>query len=151
MNRNMHELIYINPAAQWSEALPLGNGRLGAMVFGDVVKDRVQLNEDTIWYGSPMDRVNPDAYENLEKVRSLIMAGEIQEAETLLRYAFTGTPQSMRHYQPGGDFWLKPVNANSSFTDYKRSLSLRDAVAQITYKQGDVTYTRTYFVSWKYR
>ena len=147
----MNTLIYTDKAENWSEALPLGNGRLGAMVFGDVNKDRVQLNEETMWYGAPMNRVNPDAYKNLEKVRALIMTGKIPEAEQLLRYAFTGTPQGMRHYQTGGDFWLRPFDTETPYTEYVRTLSLRDAVAQVKYQQGDVTYTRKYFVSAKYQ
>lgn len=145
----MSKLTYVTPAAEWSQALPLGNGRIGAMVFGDVYKDHVQLNEDTMWYGGPMDRVNPCAYENLKKVRKLILEGEIAEAETLLRYAFTGVPQSMRHYQSGGDFWLRPADTAMPVTAYKRSLSLRDAVAEVSYRQGETGYTRTYFVSSK--
>ncbi|MBO5279243.1 MAG: glycoside hydrolase family 95 protein [Lachnospiraceae bacterium] len=142
------KLYYTSQATKWTEALPLGNGRLGAMVFGIVDKDRIQINEDTIWYGGPQNRVNHSAYENLEKVRSLIMDGEIQQAEELLRYAFTGNPFSMRHYQTGGDFWLRP-RETGPVTDYERTLSLRDAVAQVKYKQGEVTYTRTYFISQK--
>ena len=150
MDRSMHELNYKNPAAAWSEALPLGSGRIGAMVFGDVTKDRVQLNEDTMWYGSPMNRVNPSAYENLGKVRELILAGEIKEAEELLRFAFTGNPLSMRHYQNGGDFWIRPMDTATPYTDYRRSLSLQTAVAEVSYKQGEITYTRTYFISEKF-
>lgn len=140
------KLYYTNQAVAWTEALPLGNGRLGAMVYGIVDKDRIQINEDTIWYGGPQNRVNHSAYENLEKIRSLIMDGEIQKAEELLRYAFTGNPLSMRHYQSGGDFWLRS-RETEPITDYERTLSLRDAIAQVTYKQGEVTYSRTYFIS----
>lgn len=81
------------PAGKWEEAFPIGNGRMGAMIFGQPGEEKLQLNEDSIWYGGPMDRINPDAKENLPKVRQLILEGKIPEAEELLRTAFSGNPQ----------------------------------------------------------
>lgn len=83
------ELWYCTPAGGWDEALPVGNGRIGAMIYGDPEHEIMQLNEDSIWYGGPMDRINPDALPNLEKVRRLILDQRIPEAEELLKYAFS--------------------------------------------------------------
>ncbi len=157
----MHTLFYTKPAAQWNEALPLGNGRLGAMVFGDMKHSRLALNEDSMWYGGPADRNNPDARANLEKVRALILAGRIPEAERLLPYAFSGTPDRMRAYQPLGDLHLTffygddslPRNTGSShhddtaYADYRRSLHLETAVHRVSYQANGVRYTRDTFIS----
>lgn len=143
----MGTVEFKSAAADWSEALPIGNGRLGAMVFGNVDKERVQLNEDTMWYGGPMNRINPDANQNLEKVRRLIAEGSILEAEELLRYAFTGTPLGMRMYQTGGDFTLRIQENETNVTDYHRSLSLDEAVVRVDYCQNGITYHREYFAS----
>ncbi len=97
---------YDRPAQAWSEALPIGNGRLGAMVWGGCEQECLSLNQDSIWYGGPMDRVNPEAGSHLEEVRKLIFAGQIPKAERLLRYTFSGTPQSERPYQPLGQLRL---------------------------------------------
>ena len=81
----MSKLWYKKPASCWDEALPLGNGRLGAMVFGDPVRERIQLNEESMWYGAFADRINPDAAANLQKIRDLIFAGRISDAERLMK------------------------------------------------------------------
>ena len=75
----MNTLWYKSPASAWNEALPLGNGYMGAMVFGGTKVDRIQLNEDSLWYGAFRDRVNPNARENMEKVRALLRRGEIHD------------------------------------------------------------------------
>lgn len=143
----MGNIEFKTEAAEWSEALPIGNGRLGAMVFGNVNKDRVQLNEDTMWYGGPMNRINPEAKQNLEKIRQLIVQERILEAEELLRYAFTGTPQGMRMYQSGGDFFLRIQEEDSPIMDYRRSLSLDEAIVRVSYCRNNITYNREYFAS----
>lgn len=143
----MGAIEFKTEASDWSEALPIGNGRLGAMVYGTIVKEHVQLNEDTMWYGGPMNRINPDAYANLKKVRQLIAEERIGEAQELLRYAFTGTPLGMRIYQSGGDFFLRIQDTEAPITDYKRSLSLDEAVVRVQYCQKGIQYQREYFVS----
>lgn len=143
----MGKIEFKAEATEWSEALPIGNGRLGAMVYGGVDKDHVQINEDTVWYGGSMNRINPDAKQNLEKVRQLIVQERIQEAEELLRYAFTGTPQGMRMYQSGGDFFLRMQDTASPVTNYHRELSMDEAVVRVSYCQNEVHYKREYFVS----
>lgn len=102
----MGKLWFAHPAAKWEEGLPVGNGRLGAMILGGRERERIALNQDSIWYGGPVDRVNSDARAHLEQVRRLLLAGRIPEAEELLRLSFSGTPQSQRPYQPLGDLTL---------------------------------------------
>jgi alpha-L-fucosidase 2 len=99
-------LSYDKPAAIWNEALPIGNGRLGAMVKGTTNVDRLWMNEDSVWYGGPQDRVNPDCKPNLAEVRRLMDSGEIEKAERLVQKTFTAMPQGMRHYEPLGDIYL---------------------------------------------
>src|SRR5580765_2966776 len=92
-------LWYRQPAAQWTEALPLGNGRLGAMVFGGVHEDRVQINEATLWGGGVHDYANPQAHDRLAKLRELIFAGQAAEAEKLSG-EMMGQPALLMPYQP---------------------------------------------------
>ena len=101
--RNCTVLWYDRPAADWNEALPVGNGRIGGMVFGNIGCEQIQVNEDTIWYGGPMDRNNPSAREKLPVIRELIKKGRIHEAERLCKQAVGGTPFGMRIYQTLGD------------------------------------------------
>ena len=88
----MEKLWYQKPADEWEKALPLGNGRLGAMVFGQIQKEQIQVNEESIWYGKRRERINPDAKENLPKIREYIRNGQIQNAQKLMSLAMTGCP-----------------------------------------------------------
>lgn len=143
----MSRLWYEQAAACWDEALPIGNGRLGAMVFGSVGRKHLQLNEETVWYGGPRDRHNPDALKNLGKVRQLIYGGKIEEAEELMKYAFSGMPQSERPYQSLGDLWIEMQGEKGQAEDYRRELSLEEATATVSYRMGEKTYKEKYFVS----
>lgn len=105
-NQHLH-LHYKQPSKQWSEALPVGNGRLGAMVHGRTTTELLQLNEDSVWYGGPQDRTPRDAYRNLPLLRQLIREGRHAEAEELVRTAFFASPASMRHYEPLGNCYLE--------------------------------------------
>ena len=142
----MSKLWYRSPATQWEEALPLGNGRIGAMVFGNPYKERIQLNEESIWYGGLMDRNNKDAKEALPKVRKLIFDGRIKEAEKLLKYAFSGTPESMRPYQTLGDIFIDFEGINN-IDEYYRELDVNTAVYKQNFKDGEKTYSRQIFIS----
>lgn len=95
-------LHYTKPSTEWSEALPIGNGRLGAMIHGRTTTELLQLNEDSVWYGGPQDRTPQDALRNLPLLRQLIREGRHAEAEGLVQAAFFATPASMRHYEPLG-------------------------------------------------
>lgn len=101
---NNQKLWYKQPAERWEDALPIGTGRLGAMIYGYPDHELMQLNEDSIWYGGPINRINPDAGKHMKEVQNLILDGHISEAEEILKYNFCATPRSMRVYQPLG--WL---------------------------------------------
>ena len=100
------ELWYDAPAREWTEALPIGNGRLGAMIFGGAERERLQLNEDTLWTGGPYSQVNPEARPHLDEVRSLIFAGRYAEAEALAERHLMARPLKQMSYQPAGDLWI---------------------------------------------
>ncbi|CAG7635467.1 glycoside hydrolase N-terminal domain-containing protein [Paenibacillus allorhizosphaerae] len=135
------------PAGKWDEALPIGNGRLGGMVFGHPSRERIQLNEDTVWYGGPRDRNNPDALENLPEIRRLLFDGKLKEAHRLAELAFSGTPNSQRHYMTAGDLLLF-MDGQREAADYSRSLDLETAVVSTAYECGGVRYKRETFASY---
>ena len=137
-------LWYQQPAREWVEALPLGNGRLGAMVFGGVAEERLQLNEDTIWSGGPYDPANPAALEAYPKARELIFAGKQQEANDLISKSGMGIPSGQASYSTLGNLTLAFPD-RSPVTDYRRSLDLDQALATTTFKRGGVTFTREVF------
>ncbi|WP_199619585.1 glycoside hydrolase family 95 protein [Paenibacillus alkalitolerans] len=134
------------PADRWDEALPIGNGTLGGMVFGKAQVERIQLNEDSLWYGGPMDRNNPDALRHLDEIRSLIFAGRIREAEELASRALIGVPDGQRHYEPLGDLYLD-FGAAGEIGEYRRELDLEEGVARVRYSVDHVAYDREYFAS----
>lgn len=117
-NQHLH-LHYSQPSKQWTEALPVGNGRLGAMVHGRTTTELLQLNEDSVWYGGPQDRTPRDAYRNLPLLRQLIREGRHAEAEELVRTAFFASPASMRHYEPLGNCYLEFGHEHTS--GYRRA------------------------------
>lgn len=145
----MNKLWYEEPAKKWEEALPIGNGRMGAMIFGGVKEEVLQLNEDSIWYGAPIDRNNKDALPNLSEVRNLILNGEIPEAERLLTYAFSGTPSAGRPYQTLGNLYLRFMGSEDTL-DYRRELDISNATHKVIYTLKDYpgnTITRETFAS----
>lgn len=164
-------LRYNRAAEQWNEALPLGNGRIGAMVFGGVDRERIALNEDSLWYGGYRDRNPPDALANLKKLRELIHEGRISEAERIALLAFSGVPESPGHYLPLGDLniafahgfvsiprYLQVVRNPSvdiaahfqrkdAVVGYQRSLDLSEAIASVSYTFDNTYFFREYLVS----
>ena len=139
-------LWYRQPAEQWTEALPIGNGRLGAMIFGGVARERLQLNEDTLYAGGPYDPANPDALAVLPQVRKLIAEGRYKDAQDLANEKLMGRPLRMPSYQTVGDLVLT-FGASSYTTEYRRSLDLDSAIALVRYEQDGVMYTREMFAS----
>jgi alpha-L-fucosidase 2 len=139
-------LWYRQPAATWNEALPLGNGRLGAMVFGGLDAERIQLNEDTIWAGEKRDRNNPEGRKSLAEVRRLLFEGKAKEAEALAERTMISIPKRMPPYQPLGDLLLR-FPGHAAAADYLRRLDLDTGVAQVAYTVGDVRFTRELFSS----
>lgn len=142
-----NNMYYDTPANNWNEALPIGNGRLGAMIFGSLEKEQFQLNEDSVWYGGYRDRNNPDALKNLPKIRELILKGEITKAEKLMVASLSGVPQSMRLYQPLAELFLNFDNHKHEVKDYHRHLDLSTAIHTVSYKLNDYLYTRETFSS----
>ena len=140
-------LWYRHPAdTEWVRALPVGNGRLGAMVFGGVVNERLQLNEDTLWAGAPYDPVNPDAKDALPEVRRLLVAGQYSEAARLAGQKVMAKPLAQMPYQTLGDLMLTFPNADV-VENYRRDLDLKTAIAHVSYTVGGVTFTREIFAS----
>lgn len=141
----MKKIWFDKPAANWNEAIPIGNGRLGGMVFGDSDRERIQLNEDSVWYGGPRDRNNPDASKYIAQIRNLIMEGKLGEAHKLTAMALSGTPDTQRHYAPLGDLFLD--FGHRDISGYRRELDLDHAVATVHYEAEGVVYTREYWAS----
>jgi alpha-L-fucosidase 2 len=144
---NALTLWYRQPAREWLEALPFGNGRLGGTVFGGVDHERIQLNENTIWSGAPYDPANPDAPAALPEIRSLLFAGKQKEAEELTLKSAMGKPLRMSNYQTLGSLALQFPDDGGKVTHYRRSLDIDSAIATTRYTRGGVTYTREVFAS----
>lgn len=148
-------LFYLEPADvnprnndAWNDALPLGNGALGAMIFGGIGKERIQLNEDTLWYGGGgRDRTNPDAIKYIPKVRELLKAGKIKEAQRLGELSMIAGPEGERFYTTAGDLSLNLELDPAKAQNYVRSLNLEQAVASVSYTIDNVTYVREAFCS----
>ena len=140
-------LWYQSPAEDWNSALPLGNGKLGAMVFGGPVAERIQLNEDSVWSGGFRDRVNPDCKNNLPEIRRLLREGDIAQAENLATLAMAGTPEFERMYQTLGDIYLTMENQAGEVEHYTRQLDLDNALCTVSYNSGGVDYTREAYIS----
>ncbi|MCX5662392.1 MAG: glycoside hydrolase family 95 protein [Planctomycetota bacterium] len=139
-------LWWNRPAPQWDQAVPLGNGRLGAMVFGHVRSERIQLNEETLWSGGPRDTNNPDALRHLPEVRKLLFTGRPVEAEKLAEAHLLGKPFNVKPYETLGDLFLDFDHAGDA-ADYRLELDLDRAIARTTYRVGDVLFTREVFAS----
>ncbi|NPD92773.1 glycoside hydrolase family 95 protein [Xylanibacter muris] len=143
-----HTLWYTTPAKHWLEALPLGNGRLGAMVYGGVESDTIQLNEDTFWSGSPYNNTNPNALRALPEIRAALDSGNYQRAQYLAMHNITADRGITGHgmiYESVGNLIL--TFPHKEATDYYRSLSLNDAVATTRYRTGGTGYEREIFTS----
>ena len=143
---NCHILWYDKPAAMWTEALPLGNSRLGAMVYGTPANDRLQLNEETIWAGRPNNNANPEAREYLPRVRELVWQGKYKEAQDMATAHVMAKTNSGMPYQPFGDLYVS-FPGLEEYSDYRRELSLDSARAVTQFKANGVTYRREYISS----
>ena len=162
----MNKICFREEAKDWNEALPIGNGFIGAMVFGKIGTERLQINEDSVWTGSFMERVNPDARENYPKVRELLLNGEIEQAELLAERSMYATYPHMRHYQTLGDVWidfykqrgktifkkdqgglLSVQHESVEVQTYNRELDISRAVGKIQYESEKGKYEREFFAS----
>ena len=140
-------LWYREPAEEWNEALPLGNGRMGAMVFGGIAMERIQLNEESLWAGEKFESAPDDFYQNLQLIQKLVLNGDFVKADTLGQLLLTKKPTSFRSYQPLGNIYLKMEHGDSLAKDYHRALDLRDGIARVSYKIKEVRYVREYLIS----
>ena len=159
----MSRLWYDHPASEWEEALPIGNGRIGAMVYGGTDRERLQVNEESIWLGGPVNRHNPDAKENLPKIRQLLRDGRIPEAEHLMETALSACPEGMHPYQTLGDvqFFFDGIEGGrerksgklrdmilcEGTKHYERCLDLETAICRTEFAVGDSIYEREIFAS----
>ena len=167
----MSQLWYRQPAADWNEALPLGNGRMGAMLFGGTVIERIALNEDSLWYGGFRDRVNPDAKAAIPRIRQLLREDRIQEATLLAEESLTGVPDGERHYEPLCDLILQQLGDDPPIglhgfrsmekrdmttlekpvERYRRELDIDQGVAAVHYDMSGRRFFRECFVSYPHQ
>ena len=142
----VHKLWYDTPAQVWTEALPLGNGRLGAMVYGNPANEQIQLNEETIWAGRPNNNANPEAREWIPKIQKLVFEGKYREAQDMCTaHVKSATNQGMP-YQPFGDLRIS-FPGHGRYDNYYRELSLDSARTVVRYSVDGVNYTRETFAS----
>jgi alpha-L-fucosidase 2 len=140
-------LWYNQPATNWNSAMPMGNGLIGATVFGGTQNERIALNESSFWSGRPHDYNDPEAIKYFPQIRALIDAQKFQDAEKMVNAHFWGIPASQQCFEPLGDLMLTFDGADKT-SDYRRELDMETGVAKITYRAGDAVLTREVFVSY---
>lgn len=143
---NSYKIWYNKPAQVWTEALPLGNGRLGAMVYGNPAIEQIQLNESSIWAGQPNSNANPLALQYIPEVRDLVFAGKYEEAQTLATDKVMSQTNHGMPYQTFGDLRIS-FPGHSTYSHFYRDLNIDSAVATVRYRVDGVTYTREVFSS----
>ncbi len=144
-------LWYENSASQWFEALPIGNGYMGGMIYGGYPRETIQLNSDTLWAGCPHDYSNPGAFNYLPQIRQLIQNNEWADAQTLLDEHFLGNPPGQAPYQTVGNLFIDFIEESSSISinQYQRELSLEKSLTTTSYSTNNgVNYQRTCFASY---
>src|SRR5690606_27946168 len=135
------KLVYDKPAADWNEALPIGNSRLGAMVFGNPSREQIQLNEETIWAGEPGNNVPKNTYDKIVEIRRLLAEGKPAEAQALSNETLQRqSPEDLDYGMPNQTYVTLRLNCpkHESFTDYHRELDIQDAVARTSYTVNGV-------------
>jgi len=141
-----HTIWLDTPAEEWEVALPIGNGRLGGMIFGGVEYERIQLNEESLWTGSRYQFTDkPEAWKQLPEIRKMLFNGEYSRAQEITENEFMGI-NNWNMYQTLGDLHISFPTAKKT-ENYRRELSLKQALAKVTYTADDVEYTREYFSS----
>jgi alpha-L-fucosidase 2 len=140
------KLWYQQPAKEWTEALPVGNGRLGAMIFGGTENERLQFNEDTLWTGQPHEYQHGGAVAYLPVVRKLLFEGKQREAENLAGQQMMSVPLGQEKYQPFADLRLN-FPGHEQPTDYRRELDIDSSLATVRYRVGDTEFVREVFCS----
>ena len=137
---------YAQPASRWVDAMPLGNGRLGAMVFGGVAAERLQLNEESLWAGEPIDTYPDDFAENLKGLQKLVLEGKVAEAREFGLEKLTMSPTSFRSYEPLADLWIEMDHGDEAL-DYRRELDLQNGIARVQYRIGNTVRRRELLIS----
>ena len=144
------KLTYSKPAENWNEALPIGNGKLGAMVFGGVSQEHLQLNEETIWAGEPGNNVPKNTFDSIQKIRKLLNEGRFEEAQKLSNTTYPRVaPKDLNYgmpYQTMGDLFLD-FKGHEKFQHYNRTLDIEKALSTVSYEVNDVTFKREIFTS----
>lgn len=140
-------LWYQKPGEKWTEAMPIGNGYMGAMVFGRIQNERIALNESSFWSGVPHDYANPDAPEYVDVIRDLIFEEKFEEADKVVTEHFLGIPARQQSFQPLGDLLLS-FGRSDSVKDYYRELDIEKGIIRVVYTQGDAKFTREVFMSY---
>src|SRR5690606_32057819 len=141
------KLWYEQPSGEvWTDALPIGNGRLGAMVYGNVEQELIRLNEHTVWSGGPNRNDNPDALNALPEIRKLIFEGKQKEAELLASKTVESKKSNGQKFEPVGDLIID-FPGHEKFTDYRRELDIEQAITKVRYMVDGVTYTREVIAS----
>ncbi|MFD0961526.1 glycoside hydrolase family 95 protein [Paenibacillus chungangensis] len=148
MNQLNEKLWYRQPASKWEEALPIGSGMLGAMVFGGIMEERIQLNEDSIWYGGPMKRRNVDSGKRMKEIRELLFQGKLNEAERLARMTLTSAPKHFGPYQSLGDLKLFFHGVSGEAQSYRRELDLQEGIVKLKYDVSGIRFEREAFASY---
>ena len=146
MNPEFYGLWYRQPAAAWEQALPVGNGRFGGMIYGGVQQETIALNEETVWNGVKRDRNNPDAFQRLGEIRNAIFSGQYQRAEDI-GAGMLGIPSRLESYQPLCELTLSFPQAAGDPAGYRRALDLTTALHTVYYQLGSVRCRREAFVS----
>ena len=145
-SNNTLKMWYSQPAEKWTEALPVGNGSLGAMIFGGAENERIQFNEETLWTGVPRDYARKGASAYLDTIRQLLFEGKQKEAEELALQEFMSDPIRQMAYQSFGELKLH-FPGHGNYSHYSRELDLRKALHRVSYQSGGVTYSRETFAS----
>ncbi|MCQ9641494.1 glycoside hydrolase family 95 protein [Chryseobacterium sp. WG14] len=144
------KLTYSKPAENWNEALPIGNGKLGAMVFGGVSQEHLQLNEETIWAGEPGNNVPKNTFDSIQKIRKLLNESRFEEAQKLSNKTYPrAAPKDLNYgmpYQTMGDLFLD-FKGHENFSNYNRTLDIEKALSTVSYEVNDVTFKREIFTS----
>ena len=144
---NSSVLSFNKPASDWNEAFPIGNGKMGAMIFGGVSTELLQLNEDCVWYGGPKDRINPSAKEKLPLIRKAIDEGRISDAQDLCALALSGMPDTQSHYETLCNLYILFDNKDEDYSDYIRELDMERSEVRISYQKDGVTFKRNMIAS----
>ena len=137
-------LIYDKPAEKWTEALPIGNGSLGAMIYGGVQQEHIQFNEETLWAGRPHDYSQKGANKYLLEIRQLFADGKQKEAQDLAQEKFMSTPLKQKPYHPFGDLYITFIGYER-FANYQRNLDLDQALVNVSYiGECNINFTREF-------